>query len=97
MSRLRGPEKAQIRLRIAKELSDYVTGRGGLWLEGVIQRARAIEEGLGGAKPDVGSPVPPKGAGLAVVSSKTRTPAALKETSPAASVSLPPGAKLRSV
>lgn len=53
MSRNKGPEKAQIRLRVAKELADYATGEGALWLEAVIRRARVLQDALGGAKADV--------------------------------------------
>jgi hypothetical protein len=44
MPRTKGPEKAQIRLRIAKELVEFASGQGGAWLERVIAREKRIAE-----------------------------------------------------
>jgi hypothetical protein len=40
MPRTKGVEKAQIRLRIARDLVEFATGKGGLWLEAVLRRER---------------------------------------------------------
>lgn len=55
MPRLKGPEKAQIRLRVRKELAEYATLRGAYWLEGLLELsmrcAKAVSD-LPKADPD---------------------------------------------
>lgn len=50
MPRLKGPEKAQIRLRVRREVADEATEKGAAWLQGVLESA------LGGQYRDIELP-----------------------------------------